>query len=530
MKSRAFAALAFTVVSTYFITGRAIAFPSAEISVAQASGDDQGLPPFLPPYYAPALELSDKRLKLTEHVEKDQGLRYTYASDDQVVGLMIESIRCDGATCAAVFDQGIKYFNTQATANAGQFRAISATEFRADWRTGLGESSSYVFKLPRSLLFWTYTARLHRNIDVDAYFERLKQMVNRQRYEAALPDNVEMGRWDIQIRDYARSLLKQGKKAEALVVLKNLLATSPVDYEAHIDFTENTSDRAAAKNSATVVYENAESLELISKAAHFLGVKEQSLASVPPLEHGERGLQLILIPLQPSDPRLLEEAGQVYEKITNVPVKIRRLTEEWKFGSPDRISNQRSIQQTIIQHIGATPDFTGWPVERYGTELMKTVEGKDALAKYWMKDYVDKLGDRQGQYRVDPYLTRFIGLLQKYRSDDARTMYVGVTEANIYAGDNNFVFSEFELQNDRGASILSYSVMLAKTLNEPYESRKRLAERMAKELVPASLKSLGIPRPADPTDPYSYSSGVDRLAQKTLALSAPTREALDKFR
>jgi hypothetical protein len=80
------------------------------------------------------------------------------------------------------------------------------------------------------------------------------------------------------------------------------------------------------------------------------------------------------------------------------------------------------------------------------------------------------------------------------------------------------------------ACILSYSMMLAQTLGEPYQSRKRLTERMAKELVPPSLTSLGIPRPADPTDPYSYSNGVERLAQKSLALSDSTREALEKFR
>jgi len=49
-------------------------------------------------------------------------------------------------------------------------------------------------------------------------------------------------------------------------------------------------------------------------------------------------------------------------------------------------------------------------------------------------------------------------------------------------------------------------------------------------LVPASLQQLGIARPTDPTDPYSYSSGVDRLAQKTLTLSPATREALERFR
>ena len=72
--------------------------------------------------------------------------------------------------------------------------------------------------------------------------------------------------------------------------------------------------------------------------------------------------------------------------------------------------------------------------------------------------------------------------------------------------------------------------MTAATLGEPYESRKRLVKRLTKEMVPASLKQLGIPRPSDPTDPYSYSNGVQRMDEKTLTLSEPTRRALDTFR
>ena len=77
---------------------------------------------------------------------------------------------------------------------------------------------------------------------------------------------------------------------------------------------------------------------------------------------------------------------------------------------------------------------------------------------------------------------------------------------------------------------MSYYMMLGRTIHETYDSRQRLVERIAKELVPASLKQLGIPRSMDPTCPYSYSSGVDRLDQKTLALSDEVKEALNKLR
>lgn len=53
---------------------------------------------------------------------------------------------------------------------------------------------------------------------------------------------------------------------------------------------------------------------------------------------------------------------------------------------------------------------------------------------------------------------------------------------------------------------------------------------MAKELVPASLKSLGLPRPADQSDPYSYADSVKRLDEKSLTLSPPVQAAIRRFR
>jgi hypothetical protein len=78
--------------------------------------------------------------------------------------------------------------------------------------------------------------------------------------------------------------------------------------------------------------------------------------------------------------------------------------------------------------------------------------------------------------------------------------------------------------------ILSYYMMMGETLHQEYQSRRRLTERIAKELVPASLKQLRIPRSTDPTCPYSYSSGVDRLDQKTLVLSDEVKHELQKLR
>lgn len=492
---------------------------------------DSLLPPFLPPYYAPALQVGGTPLWLVDHGETNNIPRYVYATDDQAVRLTIESIKCSDAVCKTIFDNSFTFFNTQATKNSGRFRAATPVELRSEWWTGTADVFSLVLRLPNSIAFWTYSVPTGTRIDIGTYQDEITSLANRQRYEEALRlSNIEMGHWAPQIHEFARRLLKDGKKDQALTVLGRLLATSSFNYDAHMDLVANTGDPVIAKNSARIVFENAENPDLTTRAAAVLGLSEPSIESLAPLAKGERGLQLILIPLPPSNVRLIEDAAKIYQKITDVPVKIRRLPEEWQFGRPDRIPDQKRIQQAIVLHTGQDVDFTGWTIERYAEALLRTVESKDALNKFGMRNFVENLNKRPGQYRSDPYLSRFAGMLAKERSDDVRTMYVGVTEANIFSGNTNYIFSHFAATNRAGAALMSYSMMLAKTLGEPYESRKRLAERMAKELVPPSLQQLGIPRATDPSDPYSYSDGVERLAQKTLVLSAPVKEALDKFR
>lgn len=109
-------------------------------------------------------------------------------------------------------------------------------------------------------------------------------------------------------------------------------------------------------------------------------------------------------------------------------------------------------------------------------------------------------------------------------------MFVGVTESDIYSGTSNYLFSYGASTKGHSASILSYNRMMAATLSESHESRKRLVERLTKELVPAGLKLLDIPRPADPTDAYSYSDSVERTDEKRLTFSEPTQQALDRLR
>lgn len=503
----------------------------ASLMMARAAAAEVQLPPFLPSYYAPAFLIGDSPLMPIERASESGVKLFTYGSANRSTVLQLEIIECDRPSCAAVFRNVLDVLNERITRNGGKFHVVSEREIYGGLRTVEQGQFVFVYVLPTSVLVWNFVTKNDEALGPDKRFETIRGLVNKHRYQSAQSmGNIAMGLWAPEVHEYARQLLREGKTREGLVMLRNLLATSSFNYEAHVDLIENTGDPATVKSSAEIVIKNAESRKLIDRAAKALEKTPATLESIPFLEKNETGLQVILIPLSPCNPWLLAEAARTYEQITEIPVRVRRLKAVWWFAAPDRVYRQRDIQRALIRLRGENIDFAGWNGARYASELLKATESEDALSRFRAKELVSKINAFSGQYRVGPVLDWFSARLEEYRSDDNRTMYVGITEANIYSGDSNFIFSSGIPKGRSPASVLSYSVMLAETLQEAYQSRQRLVERIAKELVPASLKQLGIPRPLDPSDPYSYANGVTRLDQKTLVLSNPTKDALKTFR
>lgn len=486
-------------------------------------------PSFLPPYYSEALKIDERPLRFVKQDEKEgiKAARYEATSGD--VQLNVEQVICDRPQCDAFYEQTLKTQNGKLTPLGAQFLSLANVEFSIEWQEKSARYLRYVAKTPNTVVSWTWISRSKKPGSDGRNLVALRSALNQQRYrEAARMDNVEIGRWAKEIYDHAQDLIADGRTDEAVALLQQLVTWSPTSFDAQLDFAERTRDSGAARASAQAVFDNAESPELTARAAKLLGLAERVPA--PVIGAGLSGLQLILIPISPCDERLLAETGRLFSDSFKVPVRIARLPNAWQWGQPDRVYRERDIQSLIQQKSGKPVDFNGWTKDRYAARLAAAAAKEDALLRFNIRTFLHEFADKPGQYRAEPYVDRLIDLVAPLRNDDRRTMIVGVTEADIYSADTNYIFSGANNKNGAWAAILSYARMQASTLHEPYQSRQRLAERLAKELVPASLKQLGIPRPTDPSDPYSYSSGVERLAQKTLTLSAPTREALDKFR
>jgi hypothetical protein len=488
-------------------------------------------PAFIPPYYENALKNDDVPLRLTSKGEIKGIQRAVYTGRDSAVTLTVEHMTCERASCDVLYEQRLKDHNVKLTSLGGRFRFVNNVEFGAQWKSKSSQHLAFVAKTPKAVVAWTRSAPAGRRLRDDDHVSNIRAAMNQQRFiEAMSLGNVQMGRWAPSMHQHARTLLASGRKDEAVAMLRQVVAWSPYSFNAQVDLAENTTNAEIARTSALAVWENAESPELTVRAARVLGRSEPDFAAIPVLQPYMRGLQIVLVPLPPCDARLIEEAGRVLSQTLDVPFIVARLPQEWAWGQPDRLFRQRDIQTLILQKTRKPIDFVEWTPEDYATRLVAAVAKDDAMTRFQVQSLVDDAATKPGQYRVERYLRKLNDALAPFRSNDRRTVYVGVTEADIFGGESNYLFSSSMQLGDVWATILSYSRMQAGVLGEPYEWRKRLIERVAKELVPASLKPLEISRPADPTDPYSYADSVERLNQKTLRLSAPTREALDRLR
>ena len=354
--------------------------------LTRASAAELQMPPFLPDYFFPAFTIDEKQLLLDSNITEPGSEKFSYSTENQSLSLSVESIKCDRARCIALLENIIGSLNNQIMSKGGEFRVVTQSDVYAVVHEDKLENYVFAYVLNSSIQIWTYGGNQDDTLSIGTMFDMIGQFANRQRYHEALSaGNVSMGHWGSKIHDYARQLLLNRRKEEAVSVLKNLLPASPFKYDAHIDLIENTTDRATAKNSAKVVFENAENSTLTNKAAKFLEIPEPVLVSIPLFEKNEKGLQLILIPLLPCNLWILEDIAKTYETITDVPVKIRRLKEVWELTAPDRTLGQRDVQRLLVKLRGKDIDFTGWTKTQYAKALLKASESVYGISQYILR-------------------------------------------------------------------------------------------------------------------------------------------------
>jgi predicted Zn-dependent protease len=389
-------------------------------------------------------------------------------------------------------------------------------------------SVNLLYGTPNGAYWWKYKVPITFKTKYNEYIRKISFTARKHQYDSALGyGNVIMGRWGTPIHEFAK-LLADSNDPKTIDVYKKLLQTSPANYDAQIEYTSITSNEDEAVQCAKIVARDAEEETLLNASATILGKKIPSISFYPLLQAKDTGLKVILVPLTPCNPWLLNEIAIAYEKITTIPVIIRRLPVAWKAPQPSRSAYRPYLEKIVSNFKETKSDFNDWSLVQLKEELIQQAKKEGPQAVTSIKQLFKKMDKAGYQWEADTILNWLSQSIVPFYSKDKNTMVVGITELDIYSGETNYVFSVFGGYEGSLLSLMSYAKMRAKLTGEN-QSRKRLVERIAKELVPASLKKLGIQRSLDPSCPYSYSSGLQRLEEKTLNLSAPVKKEISKI-
>lgn len=394
--------------------------------------------------------------------------------------------------------------------------------------TSFSSSLNLLYATPEAVYVWKYELPDTYTLKTDEYLGNLARIVRQHQYnEVMKQDTLIIGQWQPVIHAYAR-LLAGTASPTTEYVYKNVLRANSSDYEAHGEFIAITKNKTEAAQSAEIIAKNAEDQKLLDLAAKTLGKRAPSLSDFPLLSAADNGFKVILVPLEPCNPWLLADIAKKYEEITKIPVVIRRLPVEWKAPEAARSSYRPQLEQISANIWKDNSDYKNWPLPKLKSELAQAAKKEGPQATAFIDQIFSNMEASGNQYDGVPMVERLSVIVANHIPSDPHTMVVGITGLDIFMGDSNFVFSVHGGLYASPASVLSYARMMP--LLGENQSRKRLIERAAKGLVPASLKRLDIPASIDPSCPYSNGDGVQRLDEKTLVLSSPVVQRLDAIR
>ena len=388
------------------------------------------------------------------------------------------------------------------------------------------QSLYVVYRTPRGAFFWRVGGLKPRQPERD-FGEAIRLHAGREQYTLALKEgNVAMGAWAESIYAYAQ-MLAERKDAKAESVYRNLLRCDSSNYPAHLEFARLSSDEKLREESLRIVLRDAEDVTLLKEASLLLGVATPRLDAYPVLSEKDAGFRAIFIPLPPCNLWMLEEVAEIYESMTTIPVCIRRLPGGWSFPPEKRSLRRRDLEEVAFHLLPDEPSVKSWSRMRLQKALMKAATEKEPELISYLEALFVQIEKGEFQWNVSPLVAKLNSQVRKAIPADKYTMVVGVTGNDIYGDNTRFLFS-LHGGGRSPLSILSYSRM--KALSDETQSRRRLVERCAKEMVPATLKTLYIPRSTDPACPYSYANGVQRMDEKTRVLSPGLMEEIARIK
>ncbi len=161
--------------------------------------------------------------------------------------------------------------------------------------TQWNHSVNLLYGTPEGAYLWKYKVPNTFKTNYENYISNITSVAREHQYEVALKyGNVVMGRWGGPVHEFAK-LLATKNDPRAKTVYKNLLQTSPSNYDAQIEYISITENKEEAIQSAGIVERDAEEESLLNASAKILNKDIPSISSYPLLEAKDKGLKAIHI-------------------------------------------------------------------------------------------------------------------------------------------------------------------------------------------------------------------------------------------
>jgi len=242
------------------------------------------------------------------------------------------------------------------------------------------------------------------------------------------------------------------------------------------------------------------------------------------LSEKNKDLTIIIVSFGKIRKRLIKEA---VEQLSNI-IKINYIFSEdvLPIDKPNRIIlADDEVENHIIELVHWS--FEGHPrqnemINKVRLKLKKLNKtGKiEYIKKIFIKanekkEIIDELIERLNnittleQYDADILISK---LGNKYKYNSAG--YLAITEKDIYDDENNFLFAKSVFGR---YSVLSYKRFLASFNNES-PNRKRLINRIVKQMITSSFFILDIPRCTTPDCVRAYPNSLDEHDKKNMEL------------
>lgn len=337
----------------------------------------------------------------------------------------------------------------------------------------------------------------------------------RKKADAVLNQSNVSARRDIDVVfELVDRLLGEGSK-DAEHYLVRGLKHFPWDLKYQMLYAELLAkdDKAAQANTkADLVFQYGETDDLVERARKLLGKKPLptfgKMTSLPGSNHC-----VVLVPLKEADRWLVVRVKERLSKVLGLPVSIQTIETEYPpFGRDRRGAILNRIRRNVQQDIDNPEIATA--LQRLGLSERELSDDANILrlAKHLMREagpeeikkfeaYLKESTGKNPQWNADQLQNVLLRAVETHRRKNIA--YLGITFADIYAKDYNFLFGS---ANRRGG-VMSYRRFTA-GFNDEVPNQDRLIKRTLMQCLSSIGHIYGIDRCTNPTCARAYPNSL----------------------